>query len=1346
MSRPITTIVLLASIALGGGVGRGAGPSNDEPSQPALPDEWVKAFEWRCIGPANMGGRITSLAVYEKDPSIWWVGTASGGLLKTTNNGVTFEHQFDHEATVSVGDVAVAQSDPNIVWVGTGECNPRNSVTWGDGVYKSTDGGKTWKNMGLNAAFQIGSIAIHPTNPDVVYVGAVGRLWGPNEERGLYKSTDGGATWERVLFVDDKTGIIDLAMHPDDPDTLLAAAYERQRDGYDSNEPAKRWGPGSGLYKTTDAGQTWTKLTSGLPTSNLGRIGIDFYRKDPSVIYIVLECERLGQEPENAPYAGLRGEDADVGARLTDITKDGPSEAAGLKSGDIVVAVDSVTVHSYDDLVRQIRRHSSGDTAQFEVSRERKSVSIDVTLATRPATNSQNGRTARGPFAVSLNGQRENVHEQQGPEGHEYGGVYRSCDGGETWTRINSVNPRPMYFSKIRVDPNDEQFVYVLGVSLYRSKDGGATFTGDGARGAHPDHHALWIDPHDGRHMILGNDGGLYASYDRGETWDHHNHMAIGQFYHVAVDPRRNYMAYGGLQDNGSWGGPSRVRYGDGPTNADWISIGGGDGFVCQVDRTDADQVYFESQNGGMGRFNLKSGERGSIRPSGQRGQRYRWNWKTPFILSNHNPRIVYAAGNYVFRSLDRGEHLKAISPEITRGKKGSATALAESPRDGDVLYVGTDDGALWVTRNGGHEWSTILDFPPDPESETPATPEESESGGGVEEIASAQPPEETAEPGEREPGDDPGELAARGEGGSAGPRRPQAGRMMERLLELDANKDGSIQRDEVPERMGRLFDRADTNGNDVIDADELATMRERARSQRPPGRERPEEAPPSDPARAEQTGAGPEQAESAKAEDTAAVAAPPADPADDPLSGEWTAEILGDDIPQERREWKLVFRLAADGSVTGTMTTAMTSGEISSGKFDASSKGLTYVYDSGRMVMDITATLGASDDMTGRADAGEGSFTFDFKARRTNAIAAADVTVQTGEKEEVDPDAKPLQEQLPGPRWVSSLEASRYKNGRVYLTLDGHRSDDDEPYVFVSENYGKTWRSIRANLPTSAGSTRVIREDVVGENILYLGTEFGAWVSVDRGASWTKLNNNLPTVAVHEFAVHPTAGEVVAATHGRSLWVLDVTALRQMSRDAVASKAKLYRPNSAVHWRSDPNRGSQGARRFVGQNPADGAQIYYSLSSAPEQLSLRVVGPTGETIRELAAPADAGLHRVSWDLRRTPPAGGPRRGGSGGSASAAGGRREGPPAAASPAAGRARGRGGFARRGGLVEPGKYAVVLSVDGQTYTQTVAVETDPEYPDYRAWELDAQMRARDEAEQAERAELAEPEPDI
>ncbi|MBY0523815.1 MAG: PDZ domain-containing protein [Gemmataceae bacterium] len=969
-----------------------------------LNPDWIKTLNWRALGPASMGGRIVALSVFEADPTTYWVATASGGLLKTSNNGVTFEHQFDKEATVSIGDVCVAPSDSNIVWVGTGENNPRNSVSYGDGVYKSTDGGKTWKNMGLKKSFQVGRIAIHPKDANTVYVGALGRLYGPNEERGLFKTTDGGKTWDKVFYIDDKTGIIDVQMHPTDPNTLVVAAWERQRDGFDSHpgssppeghdgyEPMKKWSMTSGIYKTTDGGKTFKKLTKGLPTCALGRIGLDYYRKDPNTIFAVIDSEKIGGGPPQAAggdgYLGIQGEDSDAGARLTQITPDGPAAKSGLMAGDIVLAIDAKVVLSYKQMVEHITTHKASDKLAFKIARNREAKEIPVTLGKRPGGPAVNPKR---PFMSRLASQPENVQEKQGADGFQYGGIYKSTDGGESWTRINSLNPRPMYFSQVRVDPSDDKHVYVLGIELYRSMDGGKSFRNDAGKGVHADHHAMWINPRDGRHSILGGDGGVYVTHDRTAHWDFHNHFAIGQFYHVCVDNKKPYHVYGGLQDNGSWGGPSQTLRPAGAINEDWYVVGGGDGFVCRVDPTDSDLVYFESQDGNMQRRNLRTGQFKSIRPKGAQPGTYRFNWNTPFVLSSHNPNIFYAAGNVVFRSVKQGEDLRVISPDITRTKRGSGTAVAESPLNADLLYAGTDDGALWVTRDGGTKWTNI-------------------------------------------------------------------------------------------------------------------------------------------------------------------------------------AEKVG----------------------------------------------------------------------------------------------------------------------LPGPRWVATIEASRFGEGRAYVVFDGHRSDDDEPHVYVTEDFGQNWTSLRGNLPT--GSTRVLREDVKNPNLLYLGTEFAVWASVDRGKSWQKLNNNLPTVAVHEIAVHPTAGEIVAATHGRSLWALDVTPLRQMTTEVLKAKAHLYEPNTVVRWRTEPTKGSIygiGSRHFFGSNPPKGAQLFYSLTQKADKVNIKLLDINGKTIKELPGKGEPGLHRVAWDLSgaqtRPPeqPVKGPPR------------RPDQVPLQAVPS-------------------GVYRVVLTVDGIEYTQKVRIEMDPTLP--------------------------------
>ncbi|MBY0461057.1 MAG: PDZ domain-containing protein, partial [Gemmataceae bacterium] len=370
------------------------------PPNLTLPDGWAKAFAWRNIGPANMSGRITAISVYEADPSVYWVATASGGLLKTTNNGVTFEHQFDKEATVSVGDVCVAPSDKNVVYVGTGESNPRNSVSFGDGVYKSTDGGKSWKHVGLKKSFQIGKILVHPTNPDVVYVGALGRLYGPNEERGLYKSVDGGKTWDRAFYIDDKTGVIDARMDPTNPEVIYVAMWERRRDeydswpgggvpdGYDAYDPVKKWGPGAGIYKSTDGGKTFAKLTKGLPTSNFGRIGLDIYRKDPKVLFAVVDCEKIGmgtapKAGANTAFTGIFGEDAEGedGAKVTRVFPNSPAETAGLKMDDVIKKMGDKAIKTNDDLVAVTAAAKPNDKVKLEVKRGDKTEAIELTYA-----------------------------------------------------------------------------------------------------------------------------------------------------------------------------------------------------------------------------------------------------------------------------------------------------------------------------------------------------------------------------------------------------------------------------------------------------------------------------------------------------------------------------------------------------------------------------------------------------------------------------------------------------------------------------------------------------------------------------------------------------------------------------------------------------------------------------------------------------------------------------------------------------------------------------------------------------------------------------------------------------
>jgi photosystem II stability/assembly factor-like uncharacterized protein len=595
-----------------------ANSANAFPNQtPQIDESSLDSLEWRCIGPANPGGRIDDFAVVESNPAIIYVGTASGGAWKTSNNGITWKPVFDNQETSSIGDVAVSQSSPDIVWVGTGEPNNRQSSSWGYGVYKSQDGGLTWKNMGLKDTHHVGRIVIHPENPDIVYVAALGHLWGPSKERGIFKTTDGGKTWTNPLFIDENTGGVDVAIDPENPHVLYAATYQRRRRGWGFDGG----GTGSGLYKTIDGGETWFRLTKGLPSGIIGRIGIDIYRSNPDIVYAIIE--------------------------------------------------------------------------------------------------------------------------------HKDGGVFRSENKGLTWKRMSDVNPRPMYYSEIRIDPNNDQRIWVLGDQMFFSEDGGKTWDTEliaraarEKRAVHGDHHAMWINPSDSAHMILGSDGGIYLSYDRGVSWDFIDTLPLGQVYEISYDMRKPYYVAGGLQDNGSWHGPSAAWFRPKITNDEWFRVGGADGFYNQIDPIDHTRIFTESQNAGIVRLNLKTGEYKSIKPLPQTPEEtYRFNWNSPFILSPHDSNTIYLGGNKLFISEDGGETWKStidLTKQLDREKLplmgafpsentlskhdgilyyGTITTLSESPLQKGLLYVGTDDGSVQISKDGGETWRNVAkNFPGIPE------------------------------------------------------------------------------------------------------------------------------------------------------------------------------------------------------------------------------------------------------------------------------------------------------------------------------------------------------------------------------------------------------------------------------------------------------------------------------------------------------------------------------------------------------------------------------------------------------------------------------------------------------
>ena len=641
----LTFAIVMAGAMVIGGSDQAAPPTAARPAGGPF-----DSLHFRPIGPASMSGRISDVAVYEANPAIYYVATAHGGVWKTRNNGTTFEAQFQDQGLMSAGDVTISQSNPDLVWVGTGESNNRQSTSWGDGVYKSTDGGRTYANMGLRTSRHIHRIAIDPRDNNIVFVAATGSLWGPGGERGVYRTTDGGKTWKQVLKVDDDTGANDIVMDPANSQILYASMYQRRRTACCMNGG----GPGSGLFKSTDGGDTWNRLKGGLPEGPLGRIAVDVYRRKGSVLYATIEG------PAQA-VAGGRG----AGGAAPAGAEEGPGAAAAAGGGQ-----------------------------------------------------AGGGRGGQSPL---LNTQPT--------------GLYRSDDAGATWRKVNNANPRPMYFSKVRIDPNDPDVVYLGGVGLHQTLDGGKTIATDVAASTHDDVHAIWINPANSHHVLIGNDGGLAVSYDMAKTWVFLPNLPVGLFYHVSYDMAVPYNVCGGMQDNYNWCGPSAVRGAAGIANHHWATLQGGDGFVVLQDPNEYRVVYSESQDGNMVRVDRITGETMSIRPQPAPGEPpYRWHWDTPLIHSPHDSKVIYAAANKVFRSPDRGLSWTTISPDLTTnasrddivvmGVKNSETriarndgiaawpaivALAESPKRPGLIYAGTDDGVLSVTKDAGKTWANVF-------------------------------------------------------------------------------------------------------------------------------------------------------------------------------------------------------------------------------------------------------------------------------------------------------------------------------------------------------------------------------------------------------------------------------------------------------------------------------------------------------------------------------------------------------------------------------------------------------------------------------------------------------------
>ncbi len=559
-------------------------------------------LKWRALGPAMMSGRIGDIAVHPDNKAHWYVAVSSGNVWETRNGGITFAPIFDDQGSYSIGCVHLDPTNPQIVWVGTGENNSQRSVSYGDGVYKSLDGGKSWQHMGLKESMHIGEIEVDPRDGDVVWVAAMGPLWGPGGDRGLYKSTDGGQTWEKSLEIDEHTGVVSIELDPRDPDTIYAAAYQRRRHTW----TLINGGPSSGIWKSTDGGATWREINKGLPGGDKGRIGLAIAHTAPDTIYAIVE-------------------------------------AVGDKSG-----------------------------------------------------------------------------------------FYRSEDQGENWARTSDyISSSPQYYNEIYVDPHDPARIYSLDTYLHRSQDAGDTWERVPLRGKHVDDHAIWFDPDMPGHLLVGSDGGLYETYDHGEQWRYFENIPVTQYYRVAVDDEEPfYNVYGGTQDNNTQGGPSQTFSSRGIETGDWFVTLGGDGFEPAIEPGNPDVVYSQWQHGNLVRFDRNTGERIDIKPMPEPGEVLKWNWDSALLISPHDPHRLYFGANKLFRSDDRGDSWTRLTDDLTTEVDrnelevmgtvwsidsvsknrstsfyGNIVDIAESPVEEGVLYIGTDDGLVQVSRDGGQTW-----------------------------------------------------------------------------------------------------------------------------------------------------------------------------------------------------------------------------------------------------------------------------------------------------------------------------------------------------------------------------------------------------------------------------------------------------------------------------------------------------------------------------------------------------------------------------------------------------------------------------------------------------------------
>jgi photosystem II stability/assembly factor-like uncharacterized protein len=868
-----------------------------EQKQTMTQSSLVKNVPFKNIGPSIMSGRVVDVDVNPEMPSEFYVGYASGGVWHTVNNGTTFTPILDSSDTQNVGDIAV-HWPTRTIYVGTGENNASRSSYAGIGILKSIDNGKSWTNMGLMDAHHFAPILIHPDNPDVVVVGVTGHLYSPNEARGVYKTTDGGKTWKQTLFVDNMSGIIDLQHSPTNYNMMYATSWTKDRKAWNFSGN----GTNSGIYKSTDAGESWTMVStpgSGFPTGDgVGRIGIAVF--NDAVVYAVHDSQfRRKEENKSEDKSGYTKDDFKTMSNAGFLALEDKKLNTYLKTNGFQ---EKYRAESVKQLVR------SGSVKPIDLAtylEDANSLLFDTPVV--------------------------------GAE------VYKSTDGGKTWKKTHANYLEGIYFSygyyfgHIHVSPSDENAIYIYGVPIVKSKDGGKSWTSISAENVHADHHALWINPKNPKHLINGNDGGVNITYDDGENWIKNNAPSVGQFYAINVDNEKPYNVYGGLQDNGVWKGANIARedkswqqQGQYP----WEAIMGGDGMQIQIDNRNSNIVYTGFQFGIYSRLNLETEERTYIQPKHTLGENpYRFNWQTPILLSSHNQDILYLGGNKLMRSMNQGTDWEAISDDLTKGGKkgnvayGTLSSISESPFKFGLLYAGSDDGLIHLTKNAGGSWKNIT-------------------------------------------------------------------------------------------------------GN------------------------------------------------------------------------------------------------------------------------------------------------------------------------------------------------------LPEDLWVSRVIASEHKKERVYLTLNGYRWDNFEVYVYMSDDYGQTWKSIGSSIPASP--VNVIREDPSSENILYLGTDNGAYVSFNNGEVWEAFSSGVPNVAVHDIVIQPEAKDLLLGTHGRSIYRANIAPLQKMNSEVESKSVTIFEMSSIPYssrW------GSTWSKWLDAYEPEKMIQFY---SNSSGKKTIQILSVKGAELNSMTVNADKGFNYVDYNLELT--------------------------------------------------------------------------------------------------------------